>query len=339
MLNANHLICHLRRALELFSILLKQATVHLSKINALVHHQALVIMKPTVLPHLDAIPTVSETDAAQFVAAIFSDIKQTLGVPFVNLIWRHLATIPGGLEMTWSLAKPLYASMTLNVSANSLRRQSALVLTLSPWPDSVRATLGLSLQDKSEIVWLLEDYGHANSRALLILLYLHASLSAQTSAPVRGEGNVAQPLALIDPLADLEKSKETSIKPARPLPAAAEMTAEVAKLVKILNTFGESMPSPAQPSLYRHLSYWPSFLAAFWLVAEPMEREGLLMREAINMHERAKSVVSQWKPMVYAKETIAPDSLAQVLKSLDHFTYAVIARMIVHGDMMERMID
>lgn len=296
-------------------------------------------MKPTVLPHLDSIPTVSEKDAAPTVTAIFSDIKQTLGVPFVNLIWRHLATIPGGLEMTWFLAKPLYASMTLNESARLLRRQNALVQTLSPWPDSVRASLGLGIQDKSEIVLLLEDYGHANSRALLILLYLHASLSAQTSAPVRGDDNVVQPLMQIDPLAELEKSQETSIKPARPLPAPAEMTTEVARLVKILNTFGESMPSPAEPSLYRHLSYWPSFLAAFWLAVEPMEREGLLVREAINMHERATSVVSQWKPMVYAQETIAPDSLAQVLKSLDHFTYGVIARMIVHGDMMKRMID
>jgi hypothetical protein len=37
--------------------------------------------------------------------------------------------------------------------------------------------------------------------------------------------------------------------------------------------------------------------------------------------------------------TIAPESASQVLKSLDHFTYAVISRMIVHGDMMRRMID
>ena len=290
-------------------------------------------------PHLDTISTVSEKDAAPDVAKIFTDIKETLGVPFVNLIWRHLATIPGGLEMTWSLAKPLYASKILNESARALRRQTALVQTLSPWPESVRAALGLSLQDKSEIVLLLEDYGHANSRALLILSYLHASLSAQSSAPSQGEGNVAQSMARIDPIAELEKNKETSIKPARPLPAPAEMAAEVARLVKILNTFGESIPSPAEPSLYRHLSYWPSFLAAFWLAVEPMERQGLLVREAINMHERATSVVSQWKPAAAMSEAIAPESLNQVLKSLDHFTYAVIGRMIVHGDMMRRMID
>jgi hypothetical protein len=291
------------------------------------------------LPQLDSINTISEKEAAPNVAAIFKDIKETLGVPFVNLIWRHLATIPGGLAMTWSLAKPLYASKILNASARALRRETTLAQTLTPWPESVRAALGLSLQDKSEIELLLEDYGHANSRALLILSYLHASLSALVSDLSQGEANVAQAMARIDPLSQLENNIETLIKPARPLPAPADMSAEVAKLVKILNTFGEPMPSPAEPSLYRHLSYWPSFLAAFWLAVEPMERQGLLLREGINMHERASSMVGQWKPAVNASEMISPDLVSQVLKSLDHFTYAVIARMIVHGDMMKRMIN
>jgi hypothetical protein len=296
-------------------------------------------MKSKMPPHLDAIPTITEKEANAEVTAIFTDIKETLGVPFINLIWRHLATIPGGLAMTWSLAKPLYASKILNESARTLRRETVLVQTLSPWPESVRAALGLSLQDKGEIVLLLEDYGHANSRALLILSYLYASLSAQSSAPGQGDGNDAQSLARIDPIAELENNKETSIKPARPLPAPAEMTAEVAQLVKILNTFGQSMPSPAEPSLYRHLSYWPNFLAAFWLAVEPMEKQGLLVREASDLYGRASRMVSQWKPVISSDEAILPEARTQVLNSLDHFTYAVIARMVVHGDMMKRMID
>lgn len=295
--------------------------------------------RSTTSHHLEAISTITEKDATPSVSAIFADIKVTLGVPFVNLIWRHLATIPGGLEMTWSLAKPLYSSKVLNESARTLRLQSSLADRFSPWPDSVRAALGLSLQDKSEIVLLLEDYGHANSRALLILSYLFANLSAQSSALGQGEERVAEPLAQIDPFSQLEINKETSIKPARPLPAPAEMTTEVAKLVKILNTFGESVPSPAEPSLYRHLSYWPSFLAAFWLAVEPMERQGLLVREATDLYARASSIVNQWKPVFSVDETIVPEARTQVLKSLDHFTYAVIARMVVHGDMMKRMID
>lgn len=292
------------------------------------------------MPHqLDAIHTVSENDATPEIALIFADIKQTLGVPFVNLIWRHLATIPGGLEMTWSLAKPLYDSQILNASARTLRAQTTLVDRMAPWSDAVRTSLGLSEKDKSEIVLLLEDYGHANSRALLVLSYLYASLSAESLSGNKGVQKGSHTSALIDPLAHIEKNKDALIKPARPLPATADLPANVVALIKILNTFGEPTPSPAEPSLYRHLSYWPSFLAAFWLAVEPMERQGVLVREGIDMYTRASSMVGQWKPADYATEVISPDAVTQVLKSLDHFTYAVIARMIVHGDMMKRMID
>ncbi len=294
----------------------------------------------TTTPHqLDSVHTVSEKEATPEIASLFADIKETLGVPFVNLIWRHLATIPGGLEMTWSLAKPLYDSKILNASARALRQQTTLVDRMAPWPDPVRKSLGLSAHDKSEIVLLLEDYGHANSRALLVLSYLHASLSAESLSGNKGAHKRSHALALIDPLAHIEKNKEVLIKPARPLPATADLPANVLALIKILNAFGEPTPSPAEPSLYRHLSYWPSFLAAFWLAVEPMERQGVLVREGINIYERASNMVSQWKPADNALEVISPDSATQVLKSLDHFTYAVIARMIVHGDIMKRMID
>lgn len=296
-------------------------------------------MKATIPHQLDSIRTVSENHATPEIASLFADIKETLGVPFVNLIWRHLATIPGGLEMTWSLAKPLYDSKTLNESARALRAQTTLVDRVTPWPDSVRTSLGLSAQDKSEIVLLLEDYGHANSRALLVLSYLHASLSAESLSGNTDGHKGSYSSALIDPLAHVEKNKDSLITPARPLPATVDLPANVVALIKILNTFGEPMPSPAEPSLYRHLSYWPSFLAAFWLAVEPLERQGVLVREGINLYERASSMVSQWKPADDASEMISPDAVSQVLNSLDHFTYAVIARMIVHGDMMKRMID
>ena len=296
-------------------------------------------MKATPRYQLDTVHTVSEKDATPEIASIFSDIKETLGVPFVNLIWRHLATIPGGLEMTWFLAKPLYGSQILNTSARSLRQQTTLVNRVMPWPDSVRTTLGLSAQDKSEIVSLLEDYGHANSRALLVLSYLRASLSADALSGNNGEHKGPHVSERVDPLARIVQNKDTHIKPARPLPATADLPASVVALIKILNTFGEPVPSPAEPSLYRHLSYWPSFLAAFWLAVEPMEQQGVLLREGISMYARAASMVGEWKLAEHTSEVISPDALSQVLKSLDHFTYAVIARMIVHGDMMKRMID
>jgi hypothetical protein len=46
----------------------------------------------------DPVPAVPENEATGVIAGIFADIRDTLNVEVVNLIWRHLATMPGALE-------------------------------------------------------------------------------------------------------------------------------------------------------------------------------------------------------------------------------------------------
>ena len=52
---------------------------------------------------------VLEVDATDDVAAIYADIRETMAIPFVNLIWRRLALSPEGLRWTWDTMKPLYS--------------------------------------------------------------------------------------------------------------------------------------------------------------------------------------------------------------------------------------
>ena len=64
------------------------------------------------------------------IAAIYTDIRATLGVPVVNLIWRHLAVFPDGLPWAWESLKPLYASGAIAAearlaSANALEKPTA----------------------------------------------------------------------------------------------------------------------------------------------------------------------------------------------------------------------
>ncbi|MGB1006333.1 MAG: hypothetical protein ACPGVX_04115, partial [Thalassobaculaceae bacterium] len=58
----------------------------------------------------DPIAAIPEAEATGDTAALFADIRATLGLPVVNLVWRHLATIPGGLPWTWDQVKPFYVS-------------------------------------------------------------------------------------------------------------------------------------------------------------------------------------------------------------------------------------
>jgi len=51
---------------------------------------------------IDPIPAISESEATGLIAEIYADIRSVYRVGVVNLIWRHLATIPGGLPWVWS---------------------------------------------------------------------------------------------------------------------------------------------------------------------------------------------------------------------------------------------
>ena len=77
----------------------------------------------------DSIPAIAEGDATGDIAILYEDLRVTLGVPFVNLIWRHLATIPGGLAWTWTLVKPLYASGELE----RLSSKASALVSPRPW--------------------------------------------------------------------------------------------------------------------------------------------------------------------------------------------------------------
>ena len=55
----------------------------------------------------DPVAAISEAGATGEIAALYGDIRATLGVPVVNLIWRHLATFPGALPWAWQSLRPL----------------------------------------------------------------------------------------------------------------------------------------------------------------------------------------------------------------------------------------
>jgi hypothetical protein len=54
---------------------------------------------------LPAFPEIRLEDASPALDRIYADIRRESGTPLVNLIYRHLATIPGGLEWVWGCVR------------------------------------------------------------------------------------------------------------------------------------------------------------------------------------------------------------------------------------------
>jgi len=274
----------------------------------------------------DPIPAIREDDATGDVAAIFGDLHATLGIPLVNLIWRHLATIPGGLAWVWTLVKPLYVCGELDRLSHET---SALVSfpTLKPLPDCVWDGVGIDRNARQVIARLIESYDRGNGGNFLALLTA-VSVLRDGLPTSRGSGHVGQ-----------AKSSHPESEGLPRLLGLSELSPPVLALVHRLDEFGRLGSSDAIASLYRHLAHWPAFLSMAYTALEPHQRNGEFAsaQQRVIAFGRQQSVVLV-NHVNGELSQLGPDAAKAVLGALDEFTRLMIGRMIVMGKAMGSLL-
>ncbi|MBX3503775.1 MAG: hypothetical protein KF889_30395 [Alphaproteobacteria bacterium] len=207
----------------------------------------------------DPVPAITEAEATGDIAALYADIRATLGVGVVNLIWRHLATIDGALPWAWSAVRPLYAEGIIEGEAERLRERMRL-LDLPRVPPEVLVAVGLDATALAGVKTVLATYDISNTMNLLALSALQASL----------EGNVV-------PGAQLATGRVGGAGAAMPkLLSEADVSPQTWALVLRLNMLGERDEGRVLASMYRHLAHWPGVLGVVWALLAPADSDGSL---------------------------------------------------------------
>jgi hypothetical protein len=212
-----------------------------------------------VLENTESVPSVLETAATGEIAEVYSDIRKTLGTSVVNLVWRNLATIQGALPWAWSAVRPLYLGAA-GGHAEAVRRTLGLPKagTLSA---KLLAAAGVDRGARKEIHTILDSYNHTNALALVVL-----SALLERYDPSAGQA--------------VDVTEASTVVPVRTeLPALPAMTAlpgEVRRLIDELNGYGEDGAPYLIASMYRHLAYWPAYLATIRDLLAPLQADGSL---------------------------------------------------------------
>jgi hypothetical protein len=259
----------------------------------------------------DPVPAITEAAALGEIAAIFADIRQVLGVDVVNLIWRHLATIDGGLPWAWGVLRPLYVDGSVISEATALYKELALP-PMPAVPAEVFAALGLGSDDLTAIRGVLAAYDHTNAMAVVALIALRGRLNGRIP-----DGTAAAPA---------------------PAPAAAqiglpklldltEMQAKTAELVTALNGLGTRRPGAVLASMYRHLAHWPPYLSFAWLLLAPLDGDGRLAT-AIDHGRRAASTRAD-RLLVRLDASPLPAQAAAISAAIEPFAGDLIVKMLV----------
>jgi len=275
---------------------------------------------------------VSEDEATGVIAAIYDDIRAALQVPLVNLIYRHLATLPGGLEWAWASLRPAVSDGTVARTATDLTQDLELPPVVGP-PATGLPAVRLDADAQGEIRAILDAYNRANPQNLVNIWCLLALLDsddgttelAPTPDPTSGDAVARSPSApalpaMIDP---------------------RDMDLQTRTLIAAVGADRRDDDRLIIPSLYRHLARWPRYLAAeltllgspaslaaIGTAADRLQRRARATTEALAC--RADSPLSRLA-------TPVPEVRPQLRRQLATFA-PTISRMIVIGALLSRSL-
>ena len=274
----------------------------------------------------DPVPAIAEAEATGETAAIYADIRRVYGVGVVNLVWRHLATLPGALPWTWETVRPLYVDGTIRREAAALRASRRLPEVVAP-PPEVFAAAGLGPGDLLGICDVLDAYERTNPMALVALSVAQQRLGDAAAAgggdeneAVSGAPAASEPEIQLPPLLRLD-----------------ELAPSTARLVLRLNRIGAAGQDPVLASMYRNLAHWPGYLALAWALLAPLDASGALaaaIEDALGQARARAALIAARAPLPRA--VLAPALRPAVSRAIERFTGDAIARMVVVCGVLRR---
>jgi len=264
-----------------------------------------------------ALPFIAERDAAGEVAELYAEIRETLGLPVVNLIWRHFATIDGGLRWAWDTLRPVYASGAAEQAAAHL----VAGLALPRLPVVTAAVLrgaGVSDGERATLLAILDSYNRGNALNICAL----SALLVEPAGEPRGARR-APPLPR--PLVAVPGVK-----------ALDEFPPEVQALIWEVNALGQTAGDPVLATAYKHVAPWPGFLSLSWALLAPMHRDGSLVALVAQSARAARAEAAH---LARLKAAAADSPAAPAVRAAAvHFVEHVIGRMIPIVQMLRRAL-
>lgn len=204
----------------------------------------------------DPVTAVDEASASGQTAAIFADIRETMGIPLVTSIWRGLAGMGDSLSQAWYLAKPIYAS---GLPEHALAR--VIARAALPFPEPLAPTqlacAGIGERDVEEILTILAAYNRSNGMNLVALAALITPPAGSAST---GAGPSSAPVW----------------PPLRPLLPREAIDAATWSMVRHVNAFGATGIDAGVATLWRHLAPWPGLLAIVHAAFAPLQVRGTI---------------------------------------------------------------
>jgi hypothetical protein len=247
----------------------------------------------------DPLPAITEAEASGEAADLFADIRTTVGVRVVNLVWRHLATMDGALPWAWAAVKPLYLAGLPDAAMAAFHRTM-----------DVPRLASLAGEEPASVDAVLASYDHSNT----INLFALGALRAWLNGEVARDGKVAP--GPRKPSPDLALPK---------LASEGDVTPETWALVLRLNRLGDEPQPLILASMYRHLAHAPSFLQRVEVALVPIAADGSLRKAVLDNRTTAATLSAD---IARAISAVRPAQAARIEQAVGLFVDHAIGKMV-----------
>lgn len=274
----------------------------------------------------ELLPEVSEADARGSIAEVYEDIRRVLGLPLVNLVYRHLAVVPGRLEAVWAELRPNLADEAIDAMAEELLALAALGI-----PRISRAVLsaaGVFEPQLDRVFATLDAYNHANPRNLIAIEGLIGAAPAGDHGRGLTSGSDPGIRSRGDPVT-VERQGGGEILPIAGLGGLDPSV--IALLREMAEPFSGRSDATLVPGLFRHFAGNPALLAVLWTALRPSVEGRALARLGNRVAHRARVLAAG---LPHAVQPVAEPETRNVLV---RFASAV-SQMLVAGTALARAL-
>lgn len=278
---------------------------------------------PGTSVQLPALPEIRAEDASPALDRIYFDIRRESGTPFVNLIYRHLATIPGGLEWVWGCIRMNWGYDGL-LSAAAAMPAADIAVAL---PTALWRSAGLNDSDLAAIRALVAQYNLTNAANILGI----TALAHVARNPSCCSNTIT--------FRWTESQRRPPVAAPSSLPKLDELSADMARLVYFVNGLGEETQPTMVASLFRELTLWPGSLAVTAALLTPLAQSGELTRLRQQTTRAAETIASQLISSSRVGFPPPPPAAREaVLYALNLFRTTLIAKLLPVGQILSRAL-
>jgi hypothetical protein len=208
---------------------------------------------------MELVPTIDEVmeeQADEATKRIYREVRETLRVPFVNFVFRVVATEPAFFQPVWARLHPIARSQGFEAAADGLRDLATIEVEVGAVDTGV---VGSELE---KIRAFTRTIHHVVPKLLLCATAFDLDAGGDQPSDAAAGGHA-------DELPDLDAAAPGMIDGAASIPMV-DPTAAEGRLGELFRDIQAHHRHPGVATFYRSLGHWPPLLEGLWQALRPL---------------------------------------------------------------------